>query len=163
MDQQSIKEYSLNYLIYSLVALLSINSFAALNRGQFKAGAEVQSARVSDKIIELADGRFKIINPRLKTIDGVFPIMAYTNKICQAFGFMGGSPTEVELEISDKVNALYLYTTIRSKDYTNIDPNSDINVSYNFKETMGSVERFHFHYAKSVVCSNLKDLDFIYE
>lgn len=153
----------MNYLIYSIVAIISLNTFAALDRGQFKAGSQVQNARVSDAIIELDDGRYKIINPRLKTIDGVFPIMAYTNKICQAFGFMGGSPTEVELEVTDKIKALYLYTTIRSKDYTNIDPNSEISVSYNFKETMGSVERFHFHYAKSVVCSNLKDLDFIYE
>jgi hypothetical protein len=153
----------LNYLIYSILVITSINTFAALDRGQFNAGPQVQDARVYDEIIKLDDGRFKIINPRLKTVDGVFPIMAYTNKICQAFGYMGGSPSEVELEITDKVNALYLYTTIRSKDYTNIDPNSEISVSYNFKETMGSIERFHFHYAKSVVCSNLKDLDFIYE
>lgn len=153
----------MNYLIYSFIGVISFNTLAAFDRGQFKAGTQVQNARVSDGIIKLDDGRFKIINPRLKTMDGVFPILGHTNKICQAFGYMGGSPSEVELEITDKVDALYLYTTIRSKDYSNINPNTDISVSYNLKETMGSVERYHFHYAKSVVCSNLKDLDFIYE
>lgn len=132
---------------------------AQSQRGSFKPGEEVINARVYDELIALDGGQVKIVNPRLKTIDGVFPIMAYTNKICQAFGYMGGSPKEVELEITDKEKALYLYTTIRSTDYRAINPNVDISVSYQFKETMGSVERFHFHYAKSVVCSNLKDLN----
>lgn len=151
----------MNYLIYSFIALLSLDVHASFDRGSFKPGSEVQAARVSDKIIELGDGSVKIVNPRLKTVNGTFPIMAYTNKICQAFGYMGGSPKQVELTISDKEKVLYLYTTISSKDYNKINPDSDIRVSYQFKETMGSVERFHFHYAKSVVCSNLKDLDFM--
>lgn len=151
----------MNYLIYSLIALVSLNVYAQSERGSFKAGFEVQQARVSDQIIPLNDGRVRIINPRLKTLDGIYPIMAYTNKICQAFGYMGGSPSDVELEISDKAKVLYLYTTIRAEDYTNIDPNSEISVSYQFKETMGSIERYHFQYAKSVVCSNLKDLTFL--
>jgi len=151
----------LNYLICSIFLVISFDIHAGFERGQLKAGSQVQEARVYDEIINLDDGSVRIINPRFVTTSGVFPIMAYTNKICQAFGYTGGNPTEVELEITDEVDALYLYTTIRSKNYSKIDANSEISVSYNFKKTMGSVERYHFHYAKSVVCSNLSDLDLL--
>jgi hypothetical protein len=157
-DQQNIKEYSLNYLIYSIIVIFSFETYSKFEGGSFKAGAGIQNARVYEEIVDLGNGSVKIIGPKLNTKSGIFPILAYSNKICQAFGYLGGSPSEIELEISDDVDVLYLYTTIRSKDYSNIDPDNHISVSYNFKKTMGSVQRYHFHYAKSVVCSNLRNI-----
>jgi hypothetical protein len=126
-------------------------------RGNYKPG-EVGPNRIYSKRKYNSNGSVTYTRPMLNTEEGAYPMLAYSEKICQAFGHFGAMPGEVELEITDKKTALYLYTTIREKEFPYVNPNEDISVSFESRETMGSVPRYHFHYAKSVTCANLEDI-----
>lgn len=108
--------------------------------------------------IELAEETVTIYDPKL-TIEGEeIGLLAYETKICQAFGFVGSMPEYTELSITDKMPALYLYTSFVTDNPMVLGPVDQVRVSHNMRETMGSVERNYFHHAKKVVCSSFSSL-----
>lgn len=107
-----------------------------------------------DKANVNQDGSVTVLNPSLNTENGIIPFLTYADKICHVLGFAGSFTNKFEYKITDNLDALHVYSSIKS-DLTN--PKLKIKYSYKIKKTNSAVKRDLFHIATKVTCGNLNN------